>query len=206
LPWELIPILTLVAALNRTLPAGTVATAYLYEPGAVGAGEWWRLVLHPFVHVGIYHLLLDTLAFAILYASVELRRAWRRLLTFALCAGGALAGACLAGTAVLTHGYCGLSGAAHGLMAVYALGIALDSTTDHWTQRMGIGFFILLVAKSLFEALTGQVALSDLHFGAVGAPIATAHAGGVLGGLAAWSLLSNRTRGTRRHAKPERCG
>jgi hypothetical protein len=48
---------------------------------------------------------------------------------------------------------------------------------------------VAVIAKAAFEAATGNVALSFLHFGLMGIPVAACHAGGVIGGLVLSLLL-----------------
>jgi hypothetical protein len=48
--------------------------------------------------------------------------------------------------------------------------------------------FIIVVGKSIIEAVTGHVVFEGFHFGALGCPVAVCHAGGILGGLGAWLI------------------
>src|SRR5690348_16262975 len=60
-----------VCIANAPLLAGHCWQALTFQPEAVRAGQWWRLLTHPFVHITWYHLLLDGVAFFILYHSLS---------------------------------------------------------------------------------------------------------------------------------------
>ncbi len=177
----------LIMLVNVPLLLGGPNEALLFVPSRIAAGEGWRLLTGPFVHVSLYHLLLDAGAFLMLYDSLrEPSRFWR-LLAVASCAAGSLA---LAALTMMPNGsLCGLSGVGHGLMAISALEMIDDS--DRTSVRIGAICLVGLVAKSLFEAFTGYVFFASLHLGDIGSPVAVCHLGGVLGGLAifAWRHL-----------------
>jgi membrane associated rhomboid family serine protease len=141
------------------------------------------LLTHPFAHVSAYHLLLDGGAFFLLYHGLRDVRTGRRLLVFLGAATGSLILAVLH-PAIATSGLCGLSGAAHGLMAV--TGLVMAAQEDPAVRHAGLWATGLVLAKSLFEACTGWVLFSDLHLGDIGRPNPLCHLGGTLGGMAAW--------------------
>lgn len=174
----------LIAA-NFMLLLGRVCDPLVFLPDRFLAGDWWRALTFPFVHVSWYHLLLDAGAFLFLYHGLQETSAKRRLLLVAACATGSLGASWV--SSPLTGGLCGLSGIAHGLMAVSAL--EMMHSEDCTLLRASIICFWIVVLKSILEAFTGQVLFSVLHFGPVGAPVATCHAGGVLGGLMVFVLI-----------------
>lgn len=155
-----------------------------FSPTAVADGQWWRVLTHPFVHVSWYHLLLDGTAFLLLYQSLR----GPRLAYVAASAAGSLLAACWFWPAIGATGLCGLSGVAHGLMAVSALELIQRR------ERLGWVCLVAVVAKSVWEAATGTVFFTWLHFGLMGAPVAVCHAGGVVGCLLAKGIadLYNR--------------
>jgi rhomboid family GlyGly-CTERM serine protease len=171
---------------------GAMPQNLIFQPDAVRAGEWWRLLTHPFVHVTWYHLLLDGSAFFLLYHSL-LETRLRHRLAYVLAAGtGSLLLSWLAAPAIAAHGLCGLSGIAHGLMAISALEMMRHNYHHSAEWRWGAITFALVVGKALFEAVTGRVFFGFLHFGLMGAPVAVSHAGGILGGLLA-ALAGSQT-------------
>ncbi len=198
-------LLGLLAVVNVPLLFGRPLLAGVFRPDDVLAGEWWRLVLHPFVHVSLYHLLLDAGAALLLYDGLRGHRAGHRLLLAASSGAGALLAAWIGSPEVHTAGLCGLSGLAHGLMAVTA--VETLGAADRGERRVGAITLALVVAKTLFEALTGNVLFASWHLGDVGVPLAACHAGGVMGGLtAAWIGLRLPPRAAQRHpiGMPER--
>lgn len=176
-----------IILLNLPLLSGRFADSFMFVPAAVQAGEWWRLFTHPFVHVSWYHLLLDVTAFFMTYAELR-HRGWleRFGLVVGAGAGGLLAAWCTA-PVVLTHGLCGLSGIAHGLMAV--AGLELTQSRDRLLRGLGLASFGGVVIKCLIEALTGEIVFASWHLGWLGTPVAVCHAGGVVGALLPWLIL-----------------
>jgi len=161
---------------------------FTYLPGALVTGEWWRILTHPFVHVTWYHLLLDGAAFLALYASLANRTAFERLLFVSGGAAGSLLLSLVAWPPLGRQGLCGLSGIAHGLMAVS--GMEMIRSHGGTAGRIGWISLAIVCTKSVVEALTGHVLFASFHFGMVGAPVAVCHLGGVLGGFAAYAATA----------------
>jgi len=186
----------LIGLLNIPLLFGQLDTRFVFLTGPVAGGEWWRVFTHPFVHVSIYHLLLDAGAFFILYSELRDKRRGERFAMLLAAGAGSLLASLLAApaSALQTQGLCGLSGIAHGLAAVSALEMIAGATCKSMF-RLGLASLALVVGKSAFEAVTGRIPFAWLHLGWVGFPVAVCHAGGVLGALLAWSTL--RTIGRR---------
>lgn len=181
--------LLLLLFLNWPLVGGGAPAAFIFSPAAVGAGEWWRLFTHPFVHVSWYHLLLDAGAFIALYESLRETSAVRRLGYVAAAGLGSLGFSWLATPALGQTGLCGLSGIAHGLTAVAALELMASPAGLAAERRIGRIALLFVVAKTAWEAATGQAFLSFLHFGLMGAPVAASHAGGVLGAVLLFAVF-----------------
>jgi len=190
---ELAAIALIVALLNLPLLAGKFSTEFIFHPGAVEAGEWWRLFTHPFVHVSWYHLALDVAAFFLAYVELRERPFSRRVLLILAAGGGSLLAALLFSQAVQTLGLCGLSGIAHGLTVVVSLDI-LRREADRLVRSGAVACFIVVVGKCIVEAITGHVVFESWHLGSLGTPIAVCHAGGVLGALLAWFQFDLRSR------------
>ena len=186
---ELLLFAAVLLAFNWQLARGVFSQNLTFLPSAVAAGEWWRLLTHPFVHVSWYHLLLDGVAFLLLYDTLEEGRGLIRALYVIASAAGSLLAAWGWDPMIGTHGLCGLSGIAHGLMAVTALEMMSPGGTQK-ARIAGLMSYGLVIGKCAFEALTGQALIGFLHFGLLGTPVAVCHAGGVLGGITVFALVS----------------
>jgi len=170
---------------NITLLFGRVCEPLVFFPAKVLAGEWWRVMTFPFVHVSGYHLLLDAGAFLLLYHGLREPSSIKRIVLVIACAAGSLGISLI--SSPLINGLCGLSGIAHGLMAVSAL--ELMQTQDQTLRRAGAACLTIVILKCLYEGLSGHVLFNSLHFGSVGSPVAICHAGGILGGLLAYKFI-----------------
>ena len=73
------------------------------------------------------------------------------------------------------------------ILLVGALAMAA-LTTRGWHYVLSFG---LVVFKSIYEVIAGDVFFSFMHLGMCGTPIAACHAGGVLGGLIMFALLKS---------------
>ena len=145
-------------------------------PENLFAGEWWRVFTHYFAHLSWYHLLIDAGAFLVLFFSIEKKT---RYLYLAACAVGSLVTPLIFSEIIYTNGLCGLSGIAHGLMVI----AALEMTKTKQTKIIGFVAFSIVILKTTIELTFSSAALSFLHIGNVGIPIAECHVGGIIGGL-----------------------
>ena len=188
--WEMIGFAVLVAIFSGSVLFGAPMGTMMFRPDAVAGGEWWRLLTHPFVHITWYHLLLDASAFFLLYHGLLENKSSRRLLFVVAGAVGSLGLSWLAAPAITTQGLCGLSGIAHGLMAVSAVEMmrANARSTSEW--RIGAFTFAIVVGKAAWEAISGHVLFEFLYFRMVGDPITISHAGGIVGALLTTLVLS----------------
>jgi len=189
---ELAVITVVLALFNLPLLTGTFSPDFVFHPIAVRAGEWWRVLTHPFVHVSLYHLVLDAAAFLIAYAELKHLRLGSRLALVLAGAAGSLLSAVTASPLVATHGLCGLSGVAHGLAAFVALE-TLRRSDGKLVRCGGLLCFVGVVGKGMWEAITGNIAFASWHLGSLGTPIAVCHAGGILGALCFWLLLRQKS-------------
>jgi len=187
-------LLILVVVLNLPLIAGGPSTALLFYPDAVLAGELWRLISHPFVHVSLYHLLLDAGAFFLLwYSRPKPHGVHNDLILFLCCYAGSLGGGLLLqGDLIAGQGFCGLSGIGHALMAYQGVGWAVNRELDGVTRKLGWAMVLMVAGKSVLELSMGGVLFGSLHLGAIGIPVTACHAGGVAGGIAAGLLATVR--------------
>ncbi len=182
----------LILVFSGSVLFGSVWHAMKFQPAAVNAGEWWRLLTHPFVHLTWYHLLLDASAFFLLYHGLIESKLSRRL-GFVIASGvGSLLLSWWAAPAIATDGLCGLSGIAHGLMAISAVEMLRAGRRGSAEWRIGVLTFAIVVSKAAYEAISGHVLFDFLYFGMVGEPVTISHAGGIVGGLlallAGWRL------------------
>lgn len=175
----------LVLLFNLPLFTGGMAARFVYDANAVGAGEWWRLFTHPFVHLSWYHLFFDGSAFFILYSSLAEKVRVKRLLYVVASAAGSLLAAIYGAPIIRNVGLCGLSGIAHGLLTISAL--EMLQSNDRMIFRIGWISFAVIIGKSALEAATGQLAFDFIHIGNLGTPVAICHTGGTLGALICWA-------------------
>lgn len=187
--WEMIGFGVLVAVFSGSVLFGPPTVTMMFRPDAVAGGEWWRLLTHPFVHITWYHLLLDASAFFLLYHGLLESKISRRLLFVVAGAVGSLGLSWLAAPAITTHGLCGLSGIAHGLMAVSAVEMMRTNARSTSEWRIGAFTFAIVVGKAAWEAISGHVLFEFLYFRMVGDPITVSHAGGIVGALLATLVL-----------------
>ncbi len=175
--WGFVGLLVLC---NTHLMTGALPAELVFYPAACSLAN---IFLHPFVHVSPYHFLLDAGAFLMLYAGLRQTSMGLRIFYVAACGAGSLLMSLMLSPVVQAKGLCGLSGVAHGLMAVTALEM-LNSDE----RRLGAVCLGLVAVKSILEVVAGEVLFSSLHFGPIGIPVAAAHLGGVTGGAAAYGL------------------
>ena len=179
----------LILVFSGSVFFGSTWHTMMFQPVAVRSGEWWRLLTHPFVHLTWYHLLLDASAFLLLYQGLLETKMARRLYYVIASAVGSLLLAWLAAPAISSEGLCGLSGIAHGLMAISAVEMMLANQRASTEWRIGFSTFAIVVAKAAFEAISGRVLFAFLYFGMMGEPVTVSHAGGIVGGLVAMLIL-----------------
>lgn len=186
---ETILLAVLIAAANVSLAAGVFPASLIYLPEKVMAGQWWRLATHPFVHVSAYHLLLDGAAFLLLYAQLAERSLAKRIGYLLGIHAAVIAGVTWSLPAVEAVGYCGLSGLAHGLMAVWCLERMGGGGADRVERRLAMGVLAGLVVKCVYEVAAGHVLFESTHLGDVGVPVVASHLAGVLGAVVMYGLF-----------------
>jgi membrane associated rhomboid family serine protease len=100
----------LLVVANAGLLWQTPHTGWVLLPSAVRQGEWWRLFLHPWVHVGWYHLMLDAAAFVCLFFTLDRSRSRDRWMILASVWAGQGLAVWLGEPRIEALGLCGLSG------------------------------------------------------------------------------------------------
>ncbi len=183
---DMIFLIGMIVSCNIHLLTGRTCQPLIFQYDAVMAGDIYRLITHPFVHLSGYHFLLDAGAFLLLYTGLDEKRPAHRMLILAVCGICGLAAPLIFAPLVYSRGLCGLSGIAHGLMAYSAL----EMIRDQKNFKIGVACLLSVTLKSIFEAVTGDVVFSFLHFGLCGVPIAVCHTGGVMGGIFSFFVLN----------------
>lgn len=186
----------LILVCNINLLVGEPPSWSLFLFDNVVQGQWWRVITHPFTHVSLYHLAVDLLATSILFSQLRSSSTVSRPLLFTICSLASLLAVVLFSPHLLTSGYCGLSGTAHGLMSF----LGMQWLTDAFTKKeravpllTGLLFLLSSAGKSVIEVVTGQVVFSSLHMGELGVPLVHAHLGGAVGGIILFLFLYRKT-------------
>ena len=190
---EMVCFLSILLLINLPLFVGSFSAQFVFYPELVGAGEWWRLLSFPFVHVSLYHLLLDACAVLLLWwemGSLTLTKRWRGLI---LCWVMSLLVPLLLSRHISINGLTGLSGIGHGLFAWYSVESLRKARVsgDRLLVVVSVLMLVGLVGKSGIETLMGEYLFASLHFGSIGVPIVEAHFGGAVGGILAALLLKD---------------
>ena len=183
---DMVFLIGMIVFCNIHLLTGRTCQPLIFQYDAFMAGDVYRLITHPFVHLSGYHFLLDAGAFLLLYTGLDEKRPLRRMLILAVCGLCGLGAPLVFAPEIYTRGLCGLSGIAHGLMAFSAL----EMIRDQKNFKIGLACLLSVILKSMFEAVTGDVVFSFLHFGLCGVPIAVCHTGGVMGGIFSFFVLN----------------
>jgi rhomboid family GlyGly-CTERM serine protease len=186
LPGDTLVLLIIVLIFNAHLIGLGSGISSIFIPSAVKHGQWWRLLTHPFVHVTWYHLLLDAGAFFILYADLKNKSLPLKMFCLIACAGTSLAAALIFSPLIESLGLCGLSGTAHGLMAL----TGLEMIKDGKNKRIGQVSFMVVLIKSIYELISGTVVFDFMHMGLCGTPVAACHFGGVVGGILSFLVMT----------------
>lgn len=192
--WELLIFSMFLFLANLSLFIGSSTEYLVYNSDAVVHGQWWRIFTFPFVHVNWYHLLLDGSAFLFLYHGLEEEMRSRRIFYVISTIAGSLILPLLFSSIIGNTGLTGLSGCAHGLMAITGLEMIRRYPKGDILKKTGYIIFAVVVIKSLIETVTGEVIFSALHLSNVGTPVVEAHLGGVIGGIAVYAFLYCKAR------------
>lgn len=172
----------IISIFNLHLLRNIFSFSFIFLPSDFIGGKWWLLFTHPFVHLTWYHLFLDAGAFLLLYSGIKERSTSKKISYIFICGACSLTAALLFSPLIYKTGLCGLSGIAHGLMAVSAL----EMIQEKDSFRFGLLCFLAVAVKSIYEIINGNVLFSFMHLGLCGYPLAPCHAGGVVGGIFAF--------------------
>ncbi len=176
---ELVVILTLLMALNTHLITGKIQNALIYTPGGTDAFGILNLFLHPFVHVGWYHFLLDAGAFILLYFGLNTRNVFKKIVYIFVSGVVSFGFVYFFAYDSILSGFCGLSGIAHGLIAV----VSLEAVVAKRNMKTSLFILGIVAIKCMVELILGQAVFSYMHMGLCGQPVPVSHAGGLVGGI-----------------------
>lgn len=152
-----------------------------YDPAAVGAGQWWRLITAHVVHLGWGHLSMNLAALILIGLLLEDVVSPLEWLTATIVSALAID----TGLYFFEPGvewYVGLSGVLHGLAAYGALGLIRQRSS------IGAGLAIGLCAKLVWEQWWGPLPFTAAHTG--GPVVEAAHLYGAAGGMVAFALTA----------------
>jgi rhomboid protease GluP len=177
--WVLLAVIIAVFGL-QTLLGGSTNTETLIRLGAkvtplIAAGEYWRLFMSIFLHIGLMHLFFNCYALVVVGTELEHLYGPGRFLSIYLLSG--LFGS-LTSYAFSTSLSAGASGAIFGLIGALAAYFALyRQRLGRWGQRR-LANILFLIVINLFLGFT-QPGIDNL-----------AHMGGLVCGLAlGWALV-----------------
>lgn len=178
-------LLVATAAVLLAIGGTTVSDALRYEREAILAGQVWRLLTAPLVHLGWSHLLMNIIGLLIiwgLFGQVFSNRDWG--LISVICTLGIGLSLLLLNPNI--GWYVGLSGLLHGYFAAGAVAERCSK------QRTYIWLLGLLVAKLLWEQTQGPIPGSMVAAG--GNVLVDAHLYGAISGLPLGWLFSRTSR------------
>ena len=148
------PLALMALILLLGLGGEPVRAALRYDAGAIGAGEWWRLLTGNLVHLGWWHLALNEIGLLVLVLLCPEPLSWavwaRRLVLLGL--GMSLG---LYWFVPSTRWYVGMSGVIHGL---FLLGLVRPVLKER--DLIAAGCIAYLVGKIAWELYSG-VPVSD---------------------------------------------
>ena len=177
----------IIILVNIPLFLGISIEPMTYSLDAVMNGQIWRIFTHPFAHISIYHMLIDASAFLMLYHQLKQNSPVKRLSYIIICGIFSLIAINIQLAQLNINTYCGLSGIAHGLMAIIGLEMIYG---EKETRKAGVIMTAVIISKCLLETLTGTLLLQSYHLGNVGVPITMSHTGGLAGGISAFYMLN----------------
>ena len=156
-----------------------------YQPDAVLAGEWWRLLTANFIHTNHWHLLLNLAGLSLLWLLHQRHFNSNRYLLW-LFSAGMLTNLLLLLFVPQLDRMVGLSGALHAMVVLGALADVWRKDTTGWL------LLALVLAKVVFEQIKGpDEGLAEL----IAAQVAVdAHLAGVVAGTLLFPLWWYQTK------------
>lgn len=172
--WGLLALLLAIAAW-QALPAALRALLR-FEPEAVAAGQWWRLLSAHWIHLSPMHAALNACGLALCWALADASWTLRRLVV-RMALLGLVISLLLWAFSPQTRDYVGLSGVLYGLIVWILLPAALLRR-----ERMATLVLAMVLARLFWQSWVGPDPLEEQLIG--GHIVTRAHWFGVFGGLA----------------------
>ncbi|MDA1257318.1 MAG: rhomboid family intramembrane serine protease [Chloroflexi bacterium] len=132
-----------------------------YGPG-IADGEYWRLILPVFMHIGAFHLIANSIGLLVFGGIVERSYGWRAFLAIYLTAG--VAGNVASYAAGPTVG-AGASGAIFGMLGAFAVYLYFNRTLLGSSARGSLGGLAFIIAINIGFGLTTTGVDNWAHFG-----------------------------------------
>jgi membrane associated rhomboid family serine protease len=187
------------AALGGTGDLGALVRAGASVHAAVSAGEWWRLPVSAFLHVGAIHLAVNVLALGVLGRIAEPMFGPLRLAAIYLAAG--LGGAVVSFAAMSGGVSAGASGAIFGLLGALLVELVLHRHHHGNAWRRGLVPALAVTTAAnlgvgfLFDIIDNGAHLGGLAVGVVVAILVSPHArwrraGAALAAVVATALVA----------------
>ena len=170
-------VINLIAFLLLELTGGSTNVEHLIESGAkfnpaMIDGEWWRIVTSMFLHIGVFHLLMNMLALYYLGIAVESIYGSMRFLIIYFLSG---IGGGLTSFAFNYHVAAGASGALFGLFGALLFFGTVEKRL--FKQTMGRNLLLILAINLVFGFMVPQIDMG-------------AHLGGLIAGFVASGITS----------------
>jgi rhomboid family GlyGly-CTERM serine protease len=154
--------------------------AMSFDRGAIGAGQWWRLLSAHFVHLDAAHTLLNGFGVVLMWALFARDYSpWRWVAIY--CASALAVSVGLWFLDPELQWYVGASGALHGVMTAGTIAHLRRGDLDGWILA------IFIVLKLGYEQFAGA-----LPFAGSASTIVDAHLYGAIGGAILALLLKSR--------------
>lgn len=175
--------------------------ALRFSRAAYEQGAWWQLLSAQWVHLSLWHAVVNALAFGLIVLASRAWVVYWPLQLLALCGGYAGVALVIALDANCSY-YAGASGALHGLLAGNAAGMlcaihapgqsaghaaqAGGTSAPRWRRLIALAVLVGLAVKLWLQADS----VPEAPAGAWGFPVYhPAHLAGALGGVVLVSLL-----------------
>ena len=142
-------------------------------------GQYWRLVTSVFVHVGIAHILMNSIGFLFAAALLE-HNLGRQLFLFVYISTGILASL----TSALWNDNMVSAGASGAIFGLYGFILAKLLSANEQQRKMNDGLIVTIFIYVLYNLIMGLTGNIDN----------AAHIGGLLSGIVMGVLLKNKGR------------